>query len=173
MLVFIEHHQHMKRLKHYKFILITLCGLLMAGCSREDDLTEIFTGKEWHLVGFYKTHDWDNPNAGVTIEDKYNSRGDLSAYNITFFPDGMVVVTLPQGCKLQGGWEADGVKRTFSMHDWKVVSGAPNALGGYGKLMYDNIMKVSFYQGDSNYIRLFDDSRRYFMQFGDLSKFHN
>ena len=74
---------------------------------------------------------------------------------------------------MQGRWEADGVKRTFSMHDWKVVSGDPNALGGYGKLMYDNIMKVSYYQGDSNYIRLFDDSRRYFMQFGDLSKFYN
>ena len=160
-------------MKYFRFTLITLCSLHLAGCNREDDLTEIFTGKEWHLVGFYKTHDWDNPNAGVTLEDKYNSRGDLSAYNITFFPDGMVAVTLPQGCKIQGHWEADGVRRTFSMHDWKVVSGDPRSLVGYGKLMYDNLLKVSYYQGDSYCIRLFDDSRRYFMQFGDLSKFYN
>lgn len=160
-------------MKYFRFTLITLCSLLLAGCNREDDLTEIFTGKEWHLVGFYKTHDWDNPNAGVTLEDKYNSRGDLSAYNITFFPDGMVAVTLPQGYKIQGHWEADGVRRTFSMHDWKVVSGDPRSLVGYGKLMYDNLLKVSYYQGDSYCIRLFNDSRRYFMQFGDLSKFHN
>jgi hypothetical protein len=163
----------MKQMKYFRFTLITLCSLLLAGCNREDDLTEIFTGKEWHLVGFYKTHDWDNPNAGVTLEDKYNSRGDLSVYNITFFPDGMVAVTLPQGCKIQGHWEADGVRRTFSMHDWKVVSGDPRSLVGYGKLMYDNLLKVSYYQGDSYCIRLFDDSRRYYMQFGDLSKFYN
>lgn len=148
-----------------------LCALLFAGCSMEDDLEEIFTGKEWHLVGFYETHDWDNPNAGFPIEDKYNSHSDLSAYNITFFSDGMVIVTLPQGCKMQGRWEADGVKRTFSMSDWK-RTGDFSSLTGYGKKMYDALLKVSYYQGDSNYIRLFDDSRRHFMQFGDRSKFN-
>jgi hypothetical protein len=38
--------------------------------------------------------------------------------------------------------------------------------------MYEQLLKVSYYQGDTNYIRLFDDSKKYFMQFGDRAKFN-
>lgn len=156
---------------HYRLTLIALCSLFLAGCNSEDDLQEIFTGKEWHLAGFYETHDWDNHNAGVPINE-YNSLSDLSAYNVIFYTDGMVVVTLPQGCKIQGRWEADGAKRTFITSDWKTVTGSPASLTGYGKLMYDNIRNIAYYQGNSNYIRLFDDSRKNFMQFADRSIFN-
>lgn len=155
---------------HNRIMLFTLCTLLLAGCSREDDVETIFTGKEWHLAGFYQTHDWDNPNMGTPIND-YNSHTNLAAYNVAFLTDGMAIVTLPQGCSLQGQWTADGAKRTFAITEWKVTSGDPTQLGGYGKLMYDNLLKVAYYQGDSNYIRLFDDSRRFFMQFGDRAKY--
>ena len=155
---------------HNRLILFTLCSLLLVGCSREDDIEEIFIGKEWHLAGFYQTHDWDNPNMGTPIND-YNSHTDLTAYNVAFLTDGTVIVTLPQGCRMEGRWSADGVERTFTITEWNVVAGAPTRLSGYGKLMYDNLRKVAYYQGDSNYIRLFDESRRFFMQFGDLAKY--
>lgn len=151
-------------------LLLMLCAVCFTGCNREDDLEGIFTGKVWHLAGFYSTTDWDNQNMGMPIS-KYNSHSDLEGYNVEFFIDGLVVVTFPQGCKMQGYWEADGLERTFSISDWKVVTGDPAALVGYAKQMYDELRKVAYYQGDSNYIRLFDQSRKYFMQFGDLSKF--
>lgn len=157
-------------MKLHRALLFVVSALLLAGCQRRDDIEEIFTGKEWHLAGFYQTHDWDNSNMGSPITD-YNSLADLSAYNVTFLTDGTAVVVLPKGCVLQGIWEADGVKRTFKISKWKVVDGSPDELTGYGKWMYDDIRKVAYYQGDSNYIRLFDDTRRYFMQFGDRSKF--
>lgn len=158
-------------MKRHKLFIVTLCTLLLAGCNREDDIEGIFTGKEWHLAGFYQTHDWDNPNMGTPIEN-YNSLTDLSAYNITFYTDGTAVIVLPQGCRLQARWEADGAKRTFRFSEWRVISGNTSTLSKHGKLMYDNLQKIEFYQGDSNYIRLFDGSKCFFMQFGDLSKFN-
>lgn len=156
-----------------RLFLVALCALLAVGCDREDDIDGIFTGKVWHLAGFYSTTDWDNPNMGATIND-YNSHSDLSAYNLTLLTDGTAIVSLPEGCQLQGRWHADGREhlRTFTLSDWRVVTGNPEALTGYGKLMYDDIRRVAYYQGDSNYIRLFSENRRYFMQFGDLSKFN-
>lgn len=157
-------------MKSYRLFLASLCVLLLVGCDREDDIEGIFTGKVWHMAGFYSTTDWDNPNMGTPIS-KYNSHSDLEGYNVEFLVDGMVVVTFSQGCKMQGRWEADGRERTFSISEWKVVMGDPVVLVGYAKQMYDELRKVTYYQGNSNYIRLFDQSRKYFMQFGDLSKF--
>ena len=157
-------------MKSYRLLLASLCVLLFVGCDREDDIEGIFTGKVWHMAGFYSTTDWDNPNMGTPI-NKYNSHSDLEGYNVEFLVDGMVVVTFSQGCKMQGRWEADGRERTFSISEWKVVTGDPVVLVGYAKQMYDELRKVTYYQGNSNYIRLFDQSRKYFMQFGDLSKF--
>lgn len=157
-------------MKSYRLLLASLCVLLFVGCDSEDDIEGIFTGKVWHMAGFYSTTDWDNPNMGTPIS-KYNSHSDLEGYNVEFLVDGMVVVTFSQGCKLQGRWEADGRERTFSISEWKVVTGDPVVLVGYAKQMYDELRKVTYYQGNSNYIRLFDQSRKYFMQFGDLSKF--
>lgn len=162
----------MMKLHRVPLVLTLLFTLLTVGCDRQDDVEIIFTGKEWHLAGFYQTHDWDNSNAGTSIND-YNSHSDISAYNVTFYADGMARVVLPQGCVLTGHWDADGKERTFCISEWKVVEGDPKELTGYGKQMYDNMLKVAFYQGDSNYIRLFDETRRYFMQFGDRSKFKN
>ncbi|MBE6292112.1 MAG: DUF4847 domain-containing protein [Bacteroidales bacterium] len=157
-------------MKLHRLLLASWCILLTIGCNKEDDLEGIFAGKIWHLAGFYSTTDWDNPNMGTPIND-YNSHNDLTAYNIELMVDGIAVVTLPEGCQLQGRWEADGKNRTFSFSEWKTVTGDPKRLTKFGKQMYDELLKVSYYQGDSNYIRLFDGSRRYFMQFGDLSKF--
>ena len=158
-------------MKNHRLLLSVLCVLLAVGCSREDDIEGIFTGKVWHLAGFYSTTDWDNPNMGASIND-YNSHSDLAAYNLTLLTDGLAIVTLPQECKLQARWKADGAERTFSFSEWKIVAGNPEKLMGYGKQMYDELLKVRFYQGDSNYIRLFNENRKYFMQFGDLSKFN-
>lgn len=154
-------------------LLMLLCMAFLAGCSQEDDIYDIFTGKEWHLAGFYKTPDWDNPNMGTPLND-YNSHSDLAAYNLLLLTDGTAVVTLPQGCQLRAVWDADGNSklRTFSLTGWRVISGSPETLVGYGRQMYEQLLKVSYYQGDANYIRLFDDSKRYFMQFGDRAKFN-
>ena len=134
-------------MKIHRLLLSVLCVLLAVGCSREDDIEGIFTGKVWHLAGFYSTTDWDNPNMGASIND-YNSHSDLAAYNLTLLTDGLAIVTLPQGCKLQARWEADGAERTFSFSEWKIVAGNPEKLMGYGKQMYDELLKVRFYQDD-------------------------
>lgn len=154
-------------------LLMALCLVCIIGCNQEDDIEYIFTGKEWHLAGFYQTSDWDNPNKGSVLND-YNSHSDLSAYNLLLLSDGTAIITLPQGCQLRAVWEADGndKKRTFAFSGWKVLSGNPETLTGYGRQMYDQLCKVAFYQGNSNYIRLFNENKRYFMQFGDRAKFN-
>ena len=153
---------------------MVLCLACLTGCDRSDDLESIFTGKVWHLAGFYQTTDWDNPNMSRPIKSDYNSHSDLSAYNITFLTDGTAHVTLPQGIQLTALWSADGNerRRTFSFSEWKTVSGDPSLLGGPAKQMYDQLKRTGYYQGDANYIQLFDDSKRYFMQFADLSKYN-
>ena len=156
----------------YLFTMMCIVSSLV-GCHQEDDVELIFTNTKWHLTGFYQTPDWDNPNMGSPLND-YNSHSDLAAYNLLLLTDGTAIITLPQGCQLSATWKADGhnKKRTFSFTDWKTVKGNPDTLTGYGREMYRQLQKVSFYQGDSNYIRLFDESKRYFMQFGDHAKFN-
>ena len=155
-------------------LLMVLCLACLTGCDRSDNLEDIFTGKVWHLAGFYQTSNWENPNLSYPLKNDYNSHSDLSAYNISFFTDGTVLVTLPQGCQLTALWTADGNerRRTFSFSEWKTIQGDPTVLTGYAKQMYDNLKRVAYYQGDTYYIQLFDDSKRYFMQFADLSKFN-
>ena len=155
-------------------LLMVLCLACLTGCDRSDDIESIFTGKVWHLAGFYQTTDWDNPNMSHPLQSDYNSHSDLSAYNITFFTDGTALIALPQGCQLTALWAADGNERhrTFSFSEWKTVSGDSARLGGHAKQMLDQLKRVSYYQGNSYYIQLFDDSKRYFMQFADLSKYN-
>lgn len=160
--------------KKWMPLLALLCMASFVGCHQEDDIELIFTNTTWHLAGFYQTADWDNPNMGTPLND-YNSHSDLAAYNIQLFTDGTAFITLPQGCQLRAIWKADGhnKKRTFSFTSWQVVKGNPNKLTDkYGRQMYEQLLKVSYYQGDSNYIRLFDESKKYFMQFGDHAKFN-
>lgn len=156
-----------------KSLLMVLCLACLTGCDRSDDLESIFTGKVWHLAGFYQTTDWDNPNMSRPMNSDYNSHSDLSAYNITFFTDGTAHVTLPQGVQLTALWTADGNerRRTFSFSEWKTIQGDPTTLIGPAKQMYDRLHKTAYYQGNAQYIQLFDDSKRYFIQFADLSKY--
>ena len=155
-------------------LLMVLCLACLTGCDRSDDLESIFTGKVWHLAGFYQTSDWENPNMSRPMHVDYNSHSDLSAYNIALFTDGTALITLPQGCQLTAVWTADGNERhrTFAFSEWKTISGDPSKLGGYAKQMYDKLRNTAYYQGDTYYIQLFDDSKRYFMQFADLSKYN-
>ena len=155
-------------------LFIVLCLACFAGCDRRDDLEDIFTGRVWHLAGFYQTSDWKNPNLSFPLKNDYNSHDNLSAYNISFFTDGTVLVALPQGCQLTAMWTADGNERhrTLSLSEWKTIQGDPTMLTGYGKQMYDNLKRVAYYQGNTYYIQLFDDSKRYFMQFANLSKYN-
>ena len=127
---------------------MVLCFVCFTGCNQEDDIDTIFTGKEWHLIGFYQTTDWDNPNKGTAIND-YNSHNDLTAYNLQLLIDGTAIITLPQRCQLRAVWEANGNSkmRTFTLSEWKVVSGNPDLLVGYGQQMYNQLRKVAFYQG--------------------------
>lgn len=156
-----------------KALFMLLCAVSFTSCLQEDDVEYIFTGKEWHLAGFYQTTDWDNPNMGTPMGD-YNSHTDIAAYNLLLLTDGTAVVTLPQGCQLRALWEADGHSkvRTFKFSEWKTVMGNPETLEGYGRQMYKQLLDVNYYQGDANYIRLFDDTKKYFMQFGDRAKFN-
>lgn len=156
------------------FLLIALCVASLMGCDRSDDIESIFTSKVWHLAGFYQTTDWDNPNMSYPLKSDYNSHSDLSTYNITFFTDGTALIVLPRGCQLTALWTADGNERhrTFSFSEWKTVSGDPSQLGGHAKQMLDNLKRTSYYQGNTDYIQLFDDSKKYFMQFADLSKYN-
>ena len=154
-------------------LFMALCIASLTSCDRSDDIESIFTGKVWHLVGFYQTTDWDNPNMSYPLKSDYNSHSDLSAYNITFFTDGTALISLPQGCQLTALWTADGNERhrTFSFSEWKTVSGDPSQLGRHAKQMLDNLKRASYYQGNTYYIQLFDDNKKYFMQFADLSKY--
>ncbi|MBR5148220.1 MAG: hypothetical protein IKV15_03370 [Bacteroidaceae bacterium] len=157
-----------------KALFMLLCAVSFTSCLQEDDVEYIFTGKEWHLAGFYQTTDWDNPNMGTPMGD-YNSHTDIAAYNLLLLTDGTAVVTLPQGCQLRALWEADGHSkvRTFKFSEWKTVTGDPDKMTDkYGRQMYKQLLDVNYYQGDANYIRLFDDTKKYFMQFGDRAKFN-
>lgn len=155
------------------FFFMALCVASLLGCDRSDDIENIFTGKVWHLVGFYGTTDWDNPNKSYPLKNDYNSHSDLSAYNITFFTDGTALISLPQGCQFTALWTANGNERhrTFSFSEWKTVSGDSSQLGRHAKQMLDNLKRASYYQGNTYYVQLFDDSKKYFMQFADLSKY--
>ena len=46
---------------------MALCLACLTGCDRSDDLESIFTGKVWHLGGFYQTSNWENPNVSRPI----------------------------------------------------------------------------------------------------------
>jgi hypothetical protein len=40
-----------------KQLFMLLCVACLTGCLQQDDVEYIFTGKEWHLAGFYQTAD--------------------------------------------------------------------------------------------------------------------
>ena len=153
------------KLKHLAYLLLTLP--LMLSCNNEDDINEIFISGTWNVGNFYNGGDWDKTNDGA--RPTFTKEEDIKALNaltVTFLEDGTI-----QG-KIAGGtftanWQANGDDRTLLITNLKVTGTTPS---GKSKELVEALKKAAYYKGDSNYLKLANEDKNSYVQFGHYSK---
>ena len=152
------------RLTYILYLLLALP--LMCSCNNEDDVNEIFISGTWNVGNFYHGGEWNKLNDGA--RPKYTKEDDIKALNaltVVFLEDGSL-----QG-KIAGGtftanWQANGEDRTLSITNLKVTGATPT---GKSKELVEALKNASYYKGDSNYLKLANNEKKSYVQFGHYS----
>lgn len=128
----------------FAFMLIAM----VASCSKDDDINEIFTDREWEL--------------SFIQEGSFRISSD-KRYTITFGSSSFDAA-LPDGKSIKGKWKADGDKRTFSCTDVHATETiTDDSIAGK---MLKILTKAKKYEGDTHYIKIMEQNNVYL-------QFHN
>lgn len=145
----------------YRHLLVTCICLLLAACTQEDDISEIFaSGQRWHWSSSYVTEDWDKEGAPTLTFDEsatVNAVTNRDAFIVTFSPDG-TVKGAGQHFTFNGSWTAEGKDRTMEMR--LTPSSTP---AGLDKVFFDQLRQARFYRGDARLLKLFDKEKRTYL----------
>ena len=143
-----------------------LCVTFMA-CNQEDNVNEIFAaGQTWHWSSSYDTSDWEDDNKATETLDRndkqyINSSERQGVFIIQFSDDG-TVEGKGESFSFNGNWSANGKDNSFYIN--VKTNSNPNA-GSRDAKFFNEIKSAKFYRGDSRLIKLFDGSKRHFIQF--------
>lgn len=154
-------------MRNYYLLFLVTMSVFIGGCSQEDDVNEIFaSGQTWHWSGSYDTTNWENDNkftSTLSQDDlKYiNAEKQQEVFIIQFDDEGKVTGK-GEGFSFSGTWSADGKDNTF--HLSIKTSKTPNA-GSRDATFLNEITEAQFYRGDSKIIKLFDGTKKHFIQF--------
>ncbi len=133
-------------MKQAIFILATL--LLMCGCNKEDDLSEIFSGR-FKITGYRYN--------GVCENDKLKEMNkNLNLYCITFSGNTFTGI-LNEGETFNGSWTAIPVSREFRVG----MNGAVPTSTELGRMVINILNNASGYSGDHNVMRIYQDKSNY------------
>ena len=133
-------------------LLLTVTGLISSGCSQEDDIDAIFTGKTWFIVG-------GKLNGQYLDADEIRSLYDNSSstYHITFAGD-TFSGSLSMGSTFSGQWSADGKKHRLLLTITNKTTAANTPLDNH---IYQLLQSATHYSGDENILQIKSDDGNY------------
>lgn len=127
-------------------IFALLIMLAVTGCSKDDDIGEIFVDREWTLsivkegaVEYYSSK-------------KYNVKFTETQFN----------ASTPGGASISGKWEADGGTRMFRC--WDIRTSGTIKGDTIAEKMLNIFNAATMYDGDTNWLQIKQDKNVY-MQF--------
>lgn len=125
--------------------------MLACSCSQEDDLTEIFVGKTWYMLGGELNGSALN---GANVSQFYNSGS--SAYTIAFQTT-TFTGTLSGGSTFSGTWTANGKTHSLSLN----IKQSPSNLSTFDHDVFAVIKNLKYYEGDSQVLNLHEDKENF------------
>jgi hypothetical protein len=131
-------------------IILSLC-LLLAACSTEDDVNEIFCGKRFKITGL-------TYNGQKIVKDVKEFYAVDGTYWISF-SQMSVTGMLQSGMSVEGTWSADGGNRQLTIH----LTSPRNADGASDicNKVFNILKNATSYSGDSNVLRIKRDNSSY------------
>ncbi len=130
------------------FILISALFAIFTGCNKEDDLQEIFTGRNWTLAYIQEGTEKIMPQEGN--------------YAI-LFEDATFVLTTPNDVRISGKWQADGENRKFSCT--QITTTGDITEDKIAQKMEVLLQSTISYEGDANWLQLITQPGNVFIQF--------
>lgn len=151
-------------MKHIRLLMLLLTVLVTAaGCSKHDDIGDIFaSGKAWHWSSSYNTSNWNDDNnfsESLTSDERKQINSEADSYTVLFLSDG-TLKGQGKNFTFTGTWTAEADGRTVGIR----LTTAQNS-SGLDRKFYDELSQARFYRGDSRTLKLFDDTRKHFIQF--------
>lgn len=121
--------------------------IVLASCSTEDDLNEIFIDRKWKLSYFREG------TATTPVSKDYTVR----------FRETTFSATTPDGAVIEGYWKADNKERTLQCSQVRVSNGniSRDTVATKMKTFFE---KATGYSGDANYLQIKQQAGIY-MQF--------
>ena len=134
-----------------QIVLSILVCSVVAACSSDDDIDEIFIGKTWYMSG--------GKLNGVNF-----SQDDLSSLYVNkdsywiAFTNSTFNGRLSAGTSFSGTWTADGKHRTLKLN----ITSAENCDAiVLDRNIFQILKNVNRYKGDANIIEIFSDDDSY------------
>lgn len=130
-----------------RIIFAATFALTLTACTPDDNISEIFVGRQWTL--------------------SYIQEGSVKRYNgakkyDVLFTDATFSATTPSGSTISGKWEANGETRKF--HCWNVQTTGTLKGDTIAEKMLRIFTDATSYDGDTNWLQIKKDKKT-FMQF--------
>lgn len=125
--------------------------MLLTACSKEDDVTEIFSGNRFKITGL-------TYNGQKTVKDVKEFYEVDDTYWIAFTQLAFTGM-LQSGIKIEGSWKADGSSRELSLN----ITSPKNADGTSDicSKVFNILKNATSYSGDKNVLRIKKDNSSY------------
>lgn len=140
-------------MKAIRFILLALIATLFTSCSQEDDVNEIFVGKNWYILNATFN------GTGMTPDDfaTFYKNGD-KCYILRFTSNQFSGI-LSEGSTFTGNWSADGKSQSMKMQFDK----EPAITNDIDNVLYKILRNTSKYEGDANVLTIKQDEGNYIL----------
>lgn len=155
----------MRMKKRLTYLLMLLLLPLLGGCSEEDDVLEIFTGKTWKLniISLDGQNDWFDFWNGNSEARKtsMNLRGENSSVTFTITFNGDEVEGMAEGDftaqavnrSYTGHWSANGNSRELKLTG--IQSSGKNDTDVLARAFETGLKNAVRYSGDSQYLYIY------------------
>ena len=131
-----------------KSLIFILTLAAFAACDNSDDISEIFIGNDWKLSF--------TEEGGIRRWSSHDS-----PYSLKFGANNFNAST-PNGGKISGQWQANGMTREFRCSNIRTEGISANDT--IARQMVQLFKEATSYGGDSNYLQIFKNKNHY-MQF--------
>ncbi len=131
-----------------RVLLAVIMALSFTACDNDDDLEEIFTGKNWNL-----TFIQNGTERLVPQQEGYT----------LIFSNADFVFTTPNAITISGNWYADGESRSFGCNE--IVTSGDIENDAVAKAALNILRNSAMYNGDANWIQIVEQPGNIYMQF--------
>lgn len=129
-------------------VLSLLIIMVLTGCNKEDDLSQIFSGT-FKITSYRYNHQYDN-------EKIRELNQNLDLYCITFTGNTFALI-LNADTRVSGTWYADAESREMRM----TLDTDVQTTSELARMIKNIIKNASSYKGDHNVVRIYESSSNF------------